>query len=149
MNFIGWSCDIAREQSPREDALREMLRRSAAVGYNAIGLYLEHRFAYPSAPWAAGPRCLTPEVGRRLLADAGRQGGGNAAGGAGPRVGAQMRIIPLLNTLGHMEGFIRAEGGQWLAEGRAVFGGEQMCATRPECVRFVRGLIADVLDVFD
>jgi len=145
MNFIGWSYDIAREQSPREDELREMLRRSAAAGYNAIGLYLEHRFAYRSAPWAVGPGCLTPDAVRRLL---------KAAGGAGPfgpsgTAASPMRVIPFLNTLGHVEGFIRSQGGQWLAEGRAVFGGEQMCATRPECVAFVRDLIADALDAFD
>ncbi len=136
MNFIGWSYDIAREQSPREDVLQEMLRHSAAAGYNAIGLYLEHRFAYPSAPWAAGPGCLTPEVVRRLQ---------KQARTAAPPV----RIIPFLNTLGHVEGFIRSEGGQWLAEGKAVFGGEQMCATRPECAAFARSLIADAIDAFD
>jgi hypothetical protein len=153
MNFIGWSYDIAREQSPREDELREMLRRSAAAGYNALGLYLEHRFAYPSAPWAAGPGCLTPDVVRRLLREGPNVPTADTVVARAPDTAdtavAQVRIIPFLNTLGHMEGFVRSEGGQWLAEGRAVFGGEQMCATRPECAAFARDLIADVIDVFD
>jgi hypothetical protein len=138
MTFIGWMYDIAREQSPPEELLVEMLRRSAAAGYNAVGLYLEHRFAYPSAPWAAGPGGLTPEVVRRLQSRVSRPAGRTAP-----------RIIPFLNTLGHMEGFIRSEGGQWLAEGEAGFGGLQMCATRPECAAFARRLVADALDTFD
>jgi hypothetical protein len=135
MSFIGWMYDVAREQSPRADDLTELLRRSTTAGYNAVGLYLEHRFAYPSAPWAAGPGCLMPEVVRRLST----RTGGHAA----------VRVIPFLNTLGHMEGFIRSEGGQWLAEGEAGFGGVQVCATRPECIAFARGLVADALDAFD
>jgi hypothetical protein len=131
MKFIGWMYDVAREQSPREELLAETLQRSAAAGYNALGLYLEHRFAYPSAPWAAAPGCLTPQIVRRLVR------------------GHRPRVIPFLNTLGHMEGFIRAEGGQWLAEGAAGFGGVQMCATRPECAAFARGLVTDALDAFD
>jgi len=126
--------DVAREQSPREDLLTEVAERSRAAGYNALGLYLEHRFAYPSAPWAAGPGCLTGDVVRRLQATFRPRG---------------LRIIPFLNTLGHMEGFIRSEGGQWLAEGPAGFGGVQICATRPECRRFARDLVADICAVFD
>jgi hypothetical protein len=134
MTFIGWMYDIAREQSPREDQLAAMLRRSAAAGYNAVGFYLEHRFAYPSAPWAAGPGCLTAGMVRSLRAGSGSAG---------------LRVIPFLNLLGHMEGFIRSAGGEWLAEGEAGFGGVQICATRPECATFARGLVADILDAFD
>ena len=133
MDFIGWSIDIAREQSPSEAWLSEVLTRSREAGYNAVGLYLEHRFAYPSAPWAAGEGCLTPQVARRLV---------DGCKDAGPR------IIPFLNTLGHMEGFIRSQGGQWLAEGDAV-GSLQMCPSREACIDFARGLVADILEVFD
>ncbi len=133
MNFIGWMYDIAREQSPGEDYLLELIERSARAGYNAMGLYLEHRFAYPSAPWAAGPGCLTPGMAGRL-SKAARESG--------------VRLIPFLNTLGHMEGFIRAEGGQWLAEapGRGVL---QMCPSREECREFASGLVADAAAAFD
>jgi len=126
--------DVAREQSPQEDALDEMLARSAAAGYNAVGLYLEHRFAYRAAPFAAGPGCLTPEVVRRLV------------GRYRPR---GLRLIPFLNTLGHMEGFIRAEGGQWLSEGSAGWGGAQICPSRPECAEFAQALVADAIEAFD
>ena len=134
VEFIGWMYDLAREQSPQEHLLEDMLTRSHAAGYNAVGLYLEHRFAYPSAPFVAGPGCLTPETVRRLAARFGPRG---------------LRIIPFLNTLGHMEGFIRSEGGQWLAEGDRGCGGVQICATRPECARFAQNLVADALNAFD
>lgn len=133
MQFIGWMYDIAREQAPSEDRLREVLGRSKAAGYTAVGLYLEHRFAYPSAPWAAAQGCLTPDVVRRLRAEA---------------VPTGLRVVPFLNTLGHMEGFIRSEGGQWLAE---VPGGEtlQTCPSRPECAEFAWNLVSDAMDAFD
>lgn len=133
MEFIGWMIDIAREQSPSTEWLAAVLSRSRAAGYNAVGIYLEHRFAYPSAPWAAAPGCLTPDALRDLA---------RRFSSGGPR------IIPFLNTLGHMEGFIRSEGGQWLAEGPAT-GSLQMCPSRSECVEFARALVADALDAFD
>lgn len=136
MQFIGWSFDIARDQAPSLDLLGELVKRSAAAGCNALGLYLEHRFAYRSAPWAAGAGCVTPEMIRAVASQA-RQ--------------ANLRIIPMLSTLGHMEGFIRAEGGQWLAEGGDAAGmlSLQMCASRKECRDFARGLVRDAIDAFD
>lgn len=133
MEFIGWMYDIAREQSPREPVLREMLDRSLTAGYGAVGLYLEHRFAYDSAPWAADEGCVTPDLVRRLQSDYRPRG---------------LRLIPFINTLGHMEGFLRAEGGRHLAEG-SRFGTEQLCPSNPDCAPFVRGLIDDVINTFD
>ena len=133
MQFIGWMMDVAREQSPSEAWLEALLHRSRDAGYNAVGLYLEHRFAYKSAPWAAGRGCLTPEVVHRLA---------ERFRGDGPR------IIPFLNTLGHMEGFLRAEDGQRYAESPRK-GSLQLCPSRPECIAFTRGLVADALDAFD
>jgi hypothetical protein len=141
MDFVGWMIDIAREQSPRVDTLAEIARRSAAAGYTALGLYLEHRFAYASAPWAAGPGCLTPDMLRTLRSALATPADGH--------VPARLRLIPFLNTLGHMEGFLRAEGGQGLAEGPAGFGGAQMCPSRAACTGFARDLVVDVLDAFD
>ncbi len=131
MRFIGWMYDIAREQSPKEPILREMLSRSLNSGYNAVGFYLEHRFAYKSAPWAVGPGALQPSLVRKMIDEF-----------------PGLRIIPFLNVLGHMEGFIRSEGGQWLAEGPSP-GSQQMCPSRQECVDFARGLVSDALEVFD
>lgn len=133
MPFVGWSIDIAREQSPTDEWLDATFERSRAAGYNAVGLYLEHRLSYPSAPWAAGAGCLTPERARALALRFKDRG---------------LRVIPFLNTLGHMEGFIRAEGGQWLAEGPGV-GSLQICPSTRECVDFARGLVSDAMAAFD
>lgn len=129
MEVVGWTIDLAREQSLPESTLAEWLSRSGQAGYNAVGLYLEHRYAYPSAPQAVAPGCLTPLVATSLVA------------------GSPVRVIPFLNTLGHMEGFMRSEGLQWLSEGHSE-GSAQMCPSRPECVDFARGLVTDALSVF-
>ncbi len=134
MNFIGWMLDVAREQSPTLEGLRAIMARTAAAGYNALGLYLEHRYAYRSAPWAADDGALTPATVAELTAAARAMG---------------IRLVPFLNTLGHCEGFIRAEGGQHLSEGPYEGLGQQICATRPECAAFARGLIDDALAAFD
>jgi len=104
--IAGWTYDIAREQAPNERWLHLLCERSLSAGYNFLGLYLEHRFAYPSAPWAWWTGALRPEVVRGLQ-DTYRSAG--------------LRIVPFLNTLGHMEGFIRARGGEFLREGPAPF----------------------------
>lgn len=141
--FRGWMYDVAREQSPRESILTEMLYRSLAAGYNAVGLYLEHRFDYPSVPHTAPPGSLTPPLVRRLTKRFGPQG---------------LRIIPFLNILGHMEGFIGAPGGGWLAEERSASTrpglfeaprSAQICPSRQVCREFVGGLVADAIEVFD
>ncbi|MEM4409374.1 MAG: hypothetical protein QXI19_11605, partial [Candidatus Caldarchaeum sp.] len=132
MEFIGWSYDIAREQNPHETFLTEILARSLNAGYNAIGLYMEHRFAYPSAPWAVGPGALTPQQVSHLQDEFRPKG---------------LRIIPFLNTLGHMEGFIRAEGGQRFAEGEGEWS-LQICPSRSEGREFARSLVMDAMKVF-
>lgn len=130
----GWMIDFAREQAQSVEVLSGWLRAAAESGYTAVGLYLEHRFAWAVAPWANGPGCLNASDARQLSA---------VARGAG------IRLIPFLNTLGHMEGFIRAEGGQWLAEGPRDAGTLQLCPSRPECRRFVAELVDEAVAAFD
>lgn len=133
MRLIGWMFDIARDQSPSLDLLERLGEQTLAAGYNTWGLYLEHRYAYPSAPFAMAPGAVTPEMVRRLVSRFSPRG---------------LRIVPFLNTLGHMEGFIRSEGGHYLAESDNVYS-LQICPSRAECVNFARRLIADVLPDFD
>lgn len=132
MQFVGWMFDVAREQSPKPKDFRLLLERSLAAGYNAVGLYLEHRFEYHSAPWAMGHGALTTEAVSVAQQEFVPKG---------------LRLIPFLNTLGHMEGFIKSEGGQWLAEGKSQ-GSQQMCPSRRECIEFARKLVEDALNVF-
>jgi hypothetical protein len=125
-----WMYDLAREQSPSQTQLERICRLSLDSGYNALGVYLEHRFRYPSAPWAAGKDCLERETVSKLR-----------------RKFPELQIIPFINLLGHMEGFLYSEGGQKFAEER--FRGMQACPSNAEFVAFAKGLVQDVVMAFD
>ena len=125
-----WTYDLAREQSPTTEHLDRLCRLTQEAGYDALGLYLEHRFAYASAPWAAGRGALTPETVAWLR-----------------REHPSLRLIPFANVLGHMEGFLYASGGERLAEER--FKGMQAAPWNPEVAAFARGLLDDVMRAFD
>jgi len=84
-----WMYDLAREQAPTLGDLRRFCDLTQESGYNAIGLYLEHRFAYPSTPWSHGKGCVTPEDIEVLQAEY-----------------KDLQIIPFINLLGHFEGFL-------------------------------------------
>jgi hypothetical protein len=129
MQLRMWTYDLAREQAPEMDHLRRLLNLTLESGYNAIGLYLEHRFAYPSAPWAQGTGCLTPEMARRLQEEF-----------------RELQIVPCINLLGHMEGMLYTEEGCRFAEER--FKGMQADPTNPEFVELARSLVRDTIDVF-
>ena len=124
-----WSVDLAREQSPSLDTLRRFCDVTVSAGYNALGLYLEHRFAYPSAPWAAGAGALTPEMVRTL-----------------EREYPSLQFIPLINVLGHVEGFLYTEEGHRFAEER--FHGMQGNPADSGFGSFAQQLIDDTIDAF-
>jgi hypothetical protein len=125
-----WTLDLAREQAPTFDHLVEFARISLDAGYDGIGLYLEHRFAYPSAAWAAGEGALTPSMVRRLRSEF-----------------PSLQLVPFLNLLGHMEGFLRCVEGAAFAEEPAR--GMQGCPSNPAFARFCQGLLDDALTAFD
>ena len=124
-----WTYDIAREQCPDLDILRRLCEVSLASGYNALGLYFEHRFAFPSAPWAHGKGCLMPEMVRTLQDEF-----------------PSLKIIPFLNLLGHFEGFLYTEPGAQFAAER--FKGMQADPTNPAFLEFAGKLLDDVLSIF-
>jgi Glycosyl hydrolase family 20, catalytic domain len=124
-----WMYDIAREQTPDPDLLRRFAETSLAAGYNAMGLYLEHRFAYPSVPWIAGTGALTPEMVQMLQ-----------------REFPELQVIPLVNLLGHFEGALYAEDGVRYAAER--FKGLQADPLNREFGVLAELLLDDVLDVF-
>ncbi|MFZ4507615.1 MAG: family 20 glycosylhydrolase [Fimbriimonas sp.] len=129
MQLRMWMYDLAREQSPSLEFLHQLCQRSLAHGYNAIGLYLEHRFAYPSAPWMHGTGCVKPAMVREL-----------------EDTYPDLQIVPFLNLLGHFEGMLFTEEGRLFAEER--FGGMQACPSQPAFVAFARQLIDDTLAAF-
>ena len=133
MEFRAWMYDVARDQTPSEQLLDELCEGSLRCGYNAICLQFEHRFEFKSVPWPAPYGSIKPEVIKRLQAKYKPRG---------------FRIIPFINLLGHMEGFIRAEGGQFLGEATTTHQA-QMCPSKAECVKFAKGLLTDILETFD
>lgn len=124
-----WTYDLAREQVPTLEHLRRFLDLTRDAGYNAVGLYLEHRFAFPSTPWAHGKGAVTPEMIRTLQAEY-----------------SDVMIIPFLNLLGHMEGFIYTENGRRFAEER--FRGMQACPSKEEFVELAEKIVDDTLAIF-
>lgn len=129
-----WTYDLAREQSPTTEHLDRLCRLSQEAGYDAMGIYLEHRFAYASAEAkglrGAGKGALTPDMVAWLR-----------------REHPGLRLIPFANLLGHMEGFLYASGGEGLAEER--FKGMQAAPSNPAVAAFSRDLLDDVMRAFD
>lgn len=129
MQLRMWTYDLAREQTPTLDNLRSLMELTQASGYNALGLYMEHRFAYPSTPWAHGAAVVTPEMVRTLQEEF-----------------PDVQLIPFLNLLGHMEGFLYTEYGRRFAEER--FKGLQACPSNPDTVQLANDLVDDALSIF-
>jgi hypothetical protein len=124
-----WTYDLAREQAPTIEHLRAFCNLTRDAGYNAIGLYMEHRFAYPSTPWSHGRGCVTPDMVRWLQEEF-----------------SDLQIIPFINLLGHFEGMLYTEAGHQYAEEK--FKGLQACPSKPEFFELANKLVDDVLGIF-
>lgn len=129
MQLRMWTYDLAREQSPSLDTLRSLCSLTLESGYNAIGLYLEHRFAYPSTPWAHGKGAATPEMVKTL-----------------EREFPSLQIIPFVNLLGHFEGMLYTEHGKQFRE--AKLQGLQACPCNPDFVALCKEILGDILECF-
>lgn len=129
MQLSMWMLDIAREQSPSLDHLRRYLDLTQESGYNAIGLYLEHRFAYPSTPWAHGAGCVTPEMILILQDEY-----------------PDLQVVPFINLLGHFEGMLYTEYGKQFRE--ETFKGLQACPCAPGFIELCHGIIEDTISIF-
>ncbi|RYG49015.1 hypothetical protein EON79_02725 [bacterium] len=126
-----WTYDLAREQHASREILRELADMSIAAGFDSMGLYLEHRFAYPSTPWAHGKDALTPDDVRWLQNE----------------YRGRLKIVPFLNLLGHFEGMIYTEEGRRYAEER--FSGMQADPTNRAFVELAEKIVDDVLAIFE
>lgn len=129
MQLRMWTYDLAREQAPTLDHLRRFMDITREGGFTAIGLYLEHRFAYPSTPWSHGQGCLTPEMVSTLEAEY-----------------PDIQIVPFINLLGHFEGMLYTEEGKAFREER--FSGMQACPSCPAFLELCDGIIDDTLTAF-
>lgn len=124
-----WTYDLAREQAPSFEHLRRLVEVTKQGSYSGIGLYLEHRFAYPSTPWAHGEGCLTPEAVRQIQSEF-----------------PEVEIVPFVNLLGHYEGILYTEHGKRYREER--FKGLQACPSCTEFVDLANLVLDDVLEIF-
>ena len=129
MQLRMWMYDLAREQCPTLDHLRRFCDLSLSSGYNAFGLYLEHRFAYPSTPWSHGKGVMTPEMAIALQDEF-----------------PELQIIPFINLLGHFEGMMYVEEGSSFAE--EGFTGLQACPSNPRFVDLCGRIVDDTLAIF-
>jgi tetratricopeptide (TPR) repeat protein len=130
MRLRMWMYDLAREQAPTLDHLRTFCDATSECGYNALGLYLEHRFAYPCTPWSHGTGAVTPEMVRTLQEEY-----------------DNLQIIPFVNLLGHFEGMLYTEHGKRYAE--ELFQGMQACPLKPELFELAEKIIDDSIDIFN
>jgi len=121
--------DVAREQSPTRDHLFQFAQAAQRGGFTGLGLYLEHRFAYPRNSWVAGKGAITPQLVRDLESEF-----------------PSLQIIPFVNVLAHVEGFLFTEEGRTMYE--QLFKGLQACPCKPEFQRLAREIIDDTIDVF-
>ncbi|CAN5720238.1 hypothetical protein BH11ARM2_BH11ARM2_27360 [soil metagenome] len=126
-----WVYDVAREQHASREILRELGELSVEAGYDAIGLYLEHRFAYPSTPWSHGKGVLTPDDVRWFQ----------------DRFRGKLKVVPFVNLLGHFEGMLYTEEGKKYAEER--FKGMQADPTNSAFLELAGKIIDDTLEIFE
>ena len=125
-----WMYDLAREQNADPYFMRRLCQTTLDGGYNALGLYLEHRFAYPSTPWSHGQGVLTPELVRELQAEF-----------------PTLQLIPFINLLGHFEGMIYTEEGSQYACER--FKGMQADPTNSDFIELCQQIIKDTVEIFN
>ncbi len=120
---------MAREQCPTLDHLYQLASLTQDSGYNALGLYLEHRFHFPSTPWAHGRGALTPDHVESVQAEF-----------------PSLQIIPMINLLSHMEGFLYTERGRDFAAQR--FKGMMGNPLDSAFIELCEKLVEDTISVF-
>lgn len=121
--------DLAREQNPSRDHLFAYAALAQDSGYDALGLYLEHRFAFAATPWSHGLGAITPDQIRDLQSEF-----------------SSLQIIPFINLLGHMEGFIYTEEGKQYRE--QLLTGLQACPTHPGLADLAKAIVQETLETF-
>ncbi len=124
--------DLAR-QVERLDWLLAQLPRYAAWGYNELYLHLEDAVEYPSLPGVARADAYSYRQFGRLV---------NAATRAG------IKVVPIVNLLGHTQYLIKVPGLRDLNELRAPDGSPlergQICPLHPRTLEVAEKLLRDM-----
>lgn len=124
--------DLAR-QVERLDWLLAQLPRYGDWGYNELYLHLEDAVEYPSLPGLARADAYSYRDLERLVAAAGRAG---------------IRVVPIVNLLGHTQYLIKDPRFRDLNELRAADGSAlergQICPLHPRTLEVAASLIGDM-----
>lgn len=124
--------DLAR-QVERLDFLLAQLPRYADWGYNELYLHLEDAVAYPSLPEVARADAYTTRELEKLVTTATRAG---------------IRVVPIVNLLGHTQYLIKTPGLRDLNELRAPGGSPlergQLCPLHPRTLEVADKLLRDM-----
>ena len=122
--------DLAREMECRIKHLRRVIENVAYFRMNTLHLYLENKFAYPSAPTVSPPGAMTPREARELV---------EYARGFG------VTVIPQIATMGHVEHFLHGPYECLREDPKNSF---NLCPSHPKTRPFLAGLIRDVAEAF-
>lgn len=124
--------DLAR-QVERPGWLRAQLPRYADWGYQELYLHLEDAVAYPSLPGVARADAYTYREFETLVAAAGRAG---------------LRVVPIVNLLGHTQYLLKVPALRDLNERRAPDGSPlaqgQICPLHPRTLEVAAKLLHDM-----
>ena len=124
--------DLAR-QVERLDFLLAQLPRYADWGYNELYLHLEDAVTYPSLPGVARADAYTTRDFEKLVTTATRAG---------------IKVVPIVNLLGHTQYLIKTPGLRDLNELRAPDGSPlergQICPLHPRTLEIADKLLRDM-----
>ena len=123
----------------RPEYMRHLVPQLARWKINALYLYLESFFDFPSLPHSAGPGAMTPADARDLQAWCRAHG---------------MTLIPMLNLLGHAQEILYQQRYRHLAEygpgmDPRTAGGANYCPSSREARRLCALMLNDMLDIFE
>jgi hypothetical protein len=124
--------DIAREQTVRMEYLKQVIRRLASLKVNQVMLYLEYRYRWKKHPLIGPPRTLTAEQAEELTEFA---------------ASYCVDLVPQVNVLGHVEGFLRHDQYAHLREDPD--NPFQLCPSNPASFDLFKELIEEMLPHFD
>ncbi len=128
----GFQWDLAR-QVERLDWLLAQLPKYSAWGYEELHLHLEDAVDYPSLPGVARHDAYSWRQFEKLVAAAGRHG---------------IRVVPIINLLGHTQYLIKTEAWRDLNELRAPDGSPlpegQICPSHPRTLEVAERLLRDI-----
>jgi len=129
--IIGVHLDL-KYTMPKKEYLLDWLRRLPGYGINAILLEYEDKFPFEKYPFLRAPDAFTPDELRLFL---------ETARGAG------LQVIPLVQTLSHLEFALGHEELAHLREAPDM--PTQICPSNPEAVAFVKDFVREVLAYHD